>query len=208
MLKTQAERRQGGYMDTTQENRTIEGYVFLNDKDAEMAALERRKIDYLEERMDYSQPDTILRIYEKAIHDRIFKTPVGLTYLKGIQDYLLEQNIVAPDEILPIPLYQSFGGELRENHNPAKKRIKPSEKKEKESLGSALTISVILNGLLVLAIISMFAITLKAEQPNIVNYKRVLTDQYASWEQELTQREQAVREKELEMKLEPEQDKE
>lgn len=186
-------------MDTTQGNRTIEGYVFLNDKDAEMAALERRKIDYLEERMDYSRPDTILRIYEKAIHDRIFKTPVGLNYLKGIQNYLLEQDIAATDQILPIPLYQSFGGELRENQNPAKKRVKPSEKKEKESRGSAFTISVILNGLLVLAIISMFVITLKAEQPNIVNYRRVLTDQYASWEQELTQREQAVRDKELEL---------
>ena len=47
----------------------------------------------------------------------------------------------------------------------------------------------------------MFTITIRSDNPNILNYKRVITDKYAQWEQELTERENAVRERERELKL-------
>ena len=50
----------------------------------------------------------------------------------------------------------------------------------------------------------MFMITLRSDNPNVLNYERALTDKYASWEQELTERERAVREKELELQVENE----
>lgn len=184
------------------QNRVTEGFSFYTDKDAEMAALERKKIDYLEERMDYSQPDTILMIYEKAIHDRVFKTPVGFLYLKKLQEYLLEQETIEAERVAPIPLYQTYSGEIRENTNPTKNRVNLSkDKEEREKNPSKFMISVIFNILLVGAIIAMFVITLKADQPNILNYEKVITDRYATWEQELTEREQTVREKELELQI-------
>ena len=45
----------------------------------------------------------------------------------------------------------------------------------------------------------MFVITLRGSTPNVINYKIALTNQYAAWEQELTQREKAVKEKEQEL---------
>ena len=39
----------------------------------------------------------------------------------------------------------------------------------------------------------------KSDNPNILNYKQVLTNQYASWEQNLTERENRIREKEQEL---------
>jgi hypothetical protein len=50
--------------------------------------------------------------------------------------------------------------------------------------------------------IAMFSIALNANQPNILNYEKVLTNNYASWEQELTEREQAVKEKERQLNME------
>ena len=178
-----------------------EGFSFYTDNDAELAEQERKKIEYLEARMDYSRPETILKIYDKAIHDRVFKTPVGLFYLKNIQDYLLNQETIEPEQIAPIPLFQVYGREIRKEQNVVRNRVQTSDKKRKPS---ALSVSVILNILLAIAIISMFVISLNAEQPNILNYKRVITDQYASWEQELTEREQTVREKERELLREAE----
>ena len=61
--------------------------------------------------------------------------------------------------------------------------------------------SLILNVLLVIAICAMFAISLKSDNPNILNYKKNLTNQYAAWEQQLTERENAVREKEKELQF-------
>ena len=60
---------------------------------------------------------------------------------------------------------------------------------------AGLCLSVIMNIVMIVAIIAMFVITLNSDQPNILNYERNLQNKYASWEQELTQREQTVREK-------------
>lgn len=178
---------------------SAEGFVFFSRKDAMLAASERKKVDYLEAHMDYSKPENVLRIYKKAIEERIFKTPVGIVYLKRVQDFLLEQETIPDEAIPPIVLYQSFDSEVRDQTNPARNRVKPAAPKEKKT--SALPISIILNILLVIAVFAMFLISFNAEQPNIFNYERALVDKYSTWEQELTQREQAVREKELELHL-------
>lgn len=65
-----------------------------------------------------------------------------------------------------------------------------------------LCLSVIMNIVMLVAIIAMFVITLNSDQPNILNYERNLQNKYASWEQELTRREQTVREKERELHIE------
>lgn len=179
-----------------------EGFSFYAQKDAQAAELESRKIAYLESKMDYNQPESILRVYEKAIQDRVFKSPVGLVYLKGLQDYLLQQPLPEGTRIPPVPPYMTYVSEARENGSPARRRVQAPVKKEKKS--SALPVSIILNILLVLAIMAMFVITLNAERPNILNYERVITDRYAAWEQELTQREQEIRQKERELIMETE----
>ncbi|MDE6641393.1 MAG: hypothetical protein K2K63_12800 [Acetatifactor sp.] len=181
-------------------NLSVGGYRFYTEKDAQLAATELKKIEYLEARIDYSRPDSILMVYEKTIHERIFKTPVGLQYLKELRDYLLKQSEIDPQRVPEIPLYNSFSGEVRARSAPARNRIKAADG-GKDGEKSGFTISVILNVLLVLAVICMFTITLRSDNPNVLNYQRVLTDRYAQWEQELTERENAVREKERELKL-------
>ncbi len=47
----------------------------------------------------------------------------------------------------------------------------------------------------------MLIITLNGTTPNAINYKNAITNQYASWEQELSEREAAVREKERELNI-------
>ena len=177
------------------QERSVGGYLFFTDKDAQLARTEEKKIEYLEARIDYSRPESILYVYDKAIHERIFKTPVGLGYLKGMREFLLAQEAIDPAKVMDIPLYSTFDGEIREQPAPVKTRIQPQKKKEHPYF----TLSVILNILLVLAICAMFAISLNSSNPNILNYEKNIKNQYAAWEQELTEREQAVREKEKEL---------
>ncbi len=177
-----------------------EGYSFYTEKDAALAENERRKVEYLEARLDYNQPESILRIYKKAIEDRVFKSPVGLLFLKNLQMYLLNQPEISADDVDVIPLYVSFEGEFREAPNPARSRVKPEEPKPQKK-SKALPISIILNIGLVAAVIAMFAVALNADQPNILNYEHAIQNKYASWEQELTEREQEIRQKELELQI-------
>ncbi len=182
---------------------SVGGYLFYTEKDAKIAAAERKKIEYLETRIDYSKPEDVLRIYENLLRERIFKTPIGLQYLKQMRDFLREQEGIDQEAVQDVPLYIVFGGELREHGRFARNRIRPSDEEEKkeEKAKARFTISVILNILLIVAVISMFTITLESDNPNILNYERAITDRYASWEQELTERERIIREKERELKL-------
>ena len=188
-------------MDSDKTTLSVGGYLFFTEKDAGMARMEEQKIEYLEARMDYSSPESIRYIYEKAIHERLFRTPVGFGYLEKIRKYLLNQPEIASEGVMEIPLYISFDSELREHSNPARQRVVPSQNKEKDKEKTKFTLSVILNVLLAFAIISMFYISFVSEQPNIINYERALVSKYASWEQNLTEREQVIREKERELKI-------
>jgi hypothetical protein len=179
----------------------VEGYTFYTEKDAELAKVEQRKKEYLHSRMDYDRPESILRIYDKAVDDRIFKTPLGLDFLKEIREYLLKCPDIPDEKVRAVPVTATFESEVRAQAAPARNRIKPSDKKTKDAKGQALFISVMLNIVFVIAIIAMFAITLNADQPNVLNYEKVITDRYASWEQQLTERENAVREKERELNI-------
>lgn len=183
------------------DNIITEGFCFQSARDAERAAQEKRKIEYLEERMDYSNHEYILGVYQKAIENRVFKTPVGICYLKELQQFLLDQPDVDSEEIPAIPLSQDYDPVPGETGASVQKKERPAEEKTNKS--SSLTVSIILNVLLVIAVIAMFVIALNADQPNILNYEKEITNRYASWEQELTEREQAVRAKERELNIDP-----
>ena len=60
---------------------------------------------------------------------------------------------------------------------------------------------MILNVMLAAAILCMFYISYSSEQPNILNYERALIDRYAYWEQQLTEREQVIREVEKNLQI-------
>ena len=101
-------------MKTDEKAQTVGGYLFYTEADAKLARAEGHKIKYLEEHMDYSSPESIKYIYEKAIQDRIFRTPVGLQYLKHLQDFLLERQVIRSENITAIPLDISFSGQGKE----------------------------------------------------------------------------------------------
>ena len=49
---------------------------------------------------------------------------------------------------------------------------------------------------LAVCVIAMFAIQMSVGSPNILNYENKIIDKYAQWEQQLEEREAAVRERE------------
>lgn len=187
-------------MANSEEKRLTGGFLFQTEKDAKLAEVERKKIAYLESKIDYSKPEDILYIYDKTIKEKVFSTPVGMMYLKQLQEFLLGQETIDPASVTAIPLkntYQDQAGVVKD-----KKQSK--QEKAIETKKSQLTVSVILNVLLVFALLAMFIISLNSEQPNIINYQQAITNQYATWEQELTERERAIREKERELMIEGE----
>ncbi len=181
---------------------TVEGFAFPSEADAELARQETQKIEYLEKRMNYKLPENMLAVYNKVLENKLIRTPVGWNYLRNMQTRMTEAGI-KPEQIQPIPLFGVFDPRIYNDDKSgvAKQKIKSNRKREKTALEkirfrfqAAVVVIVIL---LVLAA-AMFVILLQSDHPTIVNYEKAILDKYASWEQELTEREQVLREKESE----------
>ena len=171
---------------------TALGYEFACLDDAILAQSEIKKIDYLKAHLDRGDADTVKALYDKAIDEKFFKTPVGIGFLTEMREYLVDTLDYSEDEVRSIPLYMFY--------DTTKKTVPKKQEKKKEHVGF-LFISVVLNIGLIVAVIIMFWIATNTDNPNILNYETVLTNKYATWEQELTEREAAVRQAERELSL-------
>lgn len=180
-----------------------DGFQFGTENDAQLAQAEAVRIRNLEGRLDYKNTNMIYAVYKKAVENRVFKTPVGYAFLKKLQNCLLE----APDmhEELPnIPVQGVYN--IRESTAPAVEKVKAvsqarrSQPPKKERITKRISIGA--NIVLLALVALMFIITYMGSTPTVLNYERALTDKYAYWEQQLSEREQAIREKEKELLIE------
>lgn len=178
----------------------VSGFQFLTEQDAKQAQAEVEKIQKLEEKLDYKNPNMVLIVYNKAIENRLFKTPVGYEFLRKLQK-LSKDNPAVKEEVQNIPVTNVF--QLRDSTAPIVEKIKASKKpvKKKKELFSKNT-SIMLNVVLLLLVAVMFWISTTGSNPTVLNYEKNLQNKYAAWEQELQERESTVREKERELLIE------
>ncbi len=170
----------------------VRGYCFGNAEDAEIARQEVKKIEYLEQHMDYGKPEKIYLVYRKAVEGRIFQTPIGWEYLRSLQTKLAEcKNLEEP--VPPLGLYTVFAHRVGDEIRVPSPRL---PEKKKHDYKSKFIVSVLLNVILFISVGIMFAIALTSDEPNILNYERALVNKYSAWEQELTERESYLREQE------------
>lgn len=171
----------------------VDGYRFQSPEDAALARQELKKIEYLQEHVDYQDTEMLRNVYQKAIESRAFRTPVGQNYLHNLRRLLIKEGY-SEEDVPYVTMYHNYTIKKRKETSTAKQRINPAKKKEK---ADKLTISILLNLFLALLVVGMFAIAYTSEYPNILNYERAIVDKYAAWEQDLTEREDALREEKL-----------
>lgn len=173
-----------------------EGYRFVTTQDAEQALLEKKKAAYFESKLVNRNPQNMLSVYDKILDERVFLTPAGWEYLKRLQEELRLLGI-EEEKIRPIPMYVTFVHHNNDEETAVRQRVKTAKKKD--AAKSRFVISVLINVILAFMVVVMFVISLNGSNPNILNYKKNIENEYAAWEQELTEREQEIRLKEAQM---------
>lgn len=175
---------------------------------------EQKAVEYLKKQIDYSQPKAVLAIYTQLIEQDIFQTRVGLSFLTGLHKYLVDHGMIEDESAKKAEPIETESDKTvsvkkavpKEQEKPAKEpepkkqkssRKSPSKKdKQTESQNNPyrtrFLYSLFINIVLVAVIIAMFVITLTSDNPNIINYKHKIEDEYASWEQDLDNREKAL----------------
>ena len=177
------------FTEMSESDLVVGGYRFGTIADAETARMEEKKIAAVEKHLDYRKPQSVLLVYNKAIENKVFLTPVGMAYLQKIQTQLIKCG-VPQEKIKPIPLYATFSNKT-ENNSSIRRSIE-SRTPKAEFKGRFMT-SLCINVLLVLALMAMIILSLHTDVPNIVNYRTAILNEYSEWEQQLQEREQAVR---------------
>ena len=189
----------------------IDGYEFQNPEDAKIANEELAKVNALHSKIDENNLAAVKAVYIKAVEQNIFETQIGLTYLKNIRNYLVSKGVLKENEA-PIPVlytksilkYKSsqnaaeFEALKQKLKNDAEQKIQ-TEKMKTEKVQKSCRQRTILCAVLFCMVLLMFAISMTGNNPTILNYKSAILNQYAEWEQQLTERENKIREKEAEL---------
>lgn len=175
-------------------DRIVEGFCFATATEADLAKQELEKTEIIKKKMEGCDLNAAKSIYERAIMNRTFRTPVGHRFLYDLREKLIAHGVDA-GEISPIPLLVHFAASPVTQHSVKAQPTKQVPKKKEKGAG-LLAGSVILNIFLIIIVMAMFMITLYSDNPNILNYKRQIQDEYSVWEKELNEKEQELRERE------------
>lgn len=166
----------------------VEGYRFATVADAETARMEIKKIENLEQRLDYRRPQNVLQVYDRALDNRVFLTPIGMAYLQKMRQEMIKWGI--PEErVKPVPFYATFS-----NKTANSRSIRLNIAQRHPEYQGRFVASLLVNAILVILVAAMLLFAWNSDAPNIVNYRQAIENEYSAWEQELTQREQSLRE--------------
>lgn len=185
-----------------EKNNTVNCFSFFDDGDVSLALNEEKTIQYIKQRTNMNNAETILAVYRGAIEKKLFRTPVGYSYLHELQIKILQSGI-DPELVPDIPLYQVYGN-INVDADKPKRTITVNTVKKRDELRQKNKRLVWVNVILIIIIIAMFIISLNSSNPNILNYRNVIENEYSAWEQDLTDRENAIKEKEREMGIQNE----
>lgn len=175
-------------MDMKQEC-VVDGFSFESEDVLTEAKKELEGVRYMKAHMNLEQPGQVLQIYQKMIGQRMFQTAVGRAYLRELQDYLYTMPQINNDQIPPIPI----GDTVRVlDASGTTEALREQNEKNRR----AFRLSVVVNCVAAAVIVVMFAIAASSNSPTILNYENKLIDKYSAWEQQLDERENAIREKE------------
>ena len=195
-------------------DRTIDGFYFETDELYEEAHKEKLAVAYLSKQVDLSDNKQALRLYQQAASQKLFSTVIGLSFLRDIEFRLKKDESIPKDQIMAVTVPMKErppekpsvsisslqSGEGTSKKERQKKDAYPfNEKTEAGKYRRRFHGALAFVFILLATIGVMFFITLSSDLPTIVNYRTRLNNEYASWDEELKEREAALdlREKEL-----------
>lgn len=178
----------------------VDGYYFRTKETALEAQNELNAIKYVSMKTDLKDPKQVYLLYNKLLEKELFKTIVGIGYLKKLQDFLYVSDEIPNDKIQPISVDYELQELLKGRREITRnKSVINKLKKEKKKYNDMFIKAIIVNVVLVAVIAFMIIITLTSKNPNIIDYENKLQNKYSTWQEELESREESIKEREEEL---------
>ncbi len=179
----------------TTENNTyiVAGYEFESERDAKEAEREQRNIMTLKSKINFDNTNDMVKLYIRLADKQVFHTPVGIQFLFEFREYLIGEAEQEESEIPTIKV------ERRQGMTRLQKEKLEFLQTENKKITSQRKYYLITIGALIVIIVIMFVIT--ALNPNVgyINTENKILNQYAEWEERLTERERQLNDREAEL---------
>ena len=188
------------------EKRIVEGFVFENEEEYQLALKDAELFDILWNKIKKSDRNVATELYDTLLTSDKIKTVVGMYNVKMLQNYLIQNGYVSESEIKPIvgfvgrKVSTTDAMKSYEYSNRMKYMVnqKMNDKLEKYKATVATLKVVVL--ILAVVIAVMFVVQANGGTANYASAKEAVIDEYSEWEQDLNDREKEVKEKEEELK--------
>ena len=190
----------------------IDGFLFSDPAEITQAKKEMEGIRYLRTKLDRDNPEQVLVVYNQAVDQQLFATPVGYYFLKELQDFLITIPFIKDEDIHRITITErmtetfekSRKKTVQEKKKQAVRQYEDERKLREKKIQARNTdykakfaVTLVLVFLLLAMVIAMFTINfLSKDNVTILNYENQLINKYEEWEKDLEERERVLEEKE------------
>ena len=173
------------------ENKFIfKGHTFDEEKQVILAKKEAEAIEYLRSKTDFNNMNQLMKLYNRILDKNMMETVIGIEFLKEIRTMLLNSGVFTEEQIRPLPLLP----EARKMKKRAEDQKRSRERILLEHAERQNLILKIVCFFLSILVVAMFVITLSGKRsPLARKYEEQILNKYASWAEELTQREKSIR---------------
>jgi len=174
----------------------ISGYEFATKDDYEKAKKEAESVVYIKAHTDMANTQQVLKVYNKASDMKMFQTVIGYEFMHQLYAILVKKKVMEPEYLKTIPVCkQARERELPEDVESANRlseqyRVLYEDSKERRKR-QKIVIAFLL--LLIVLMVTMVYFNYNTYDENEV------LDKYSTWEAELEEREEAIKEKEKEL---------
>ncbi len=168
----------------------IDGFLFASKRDAKMAIKEKQAIDKIKDSLDIKNTQSVFDTYNKLVAKNYFTTPVGITFLYEMRDYLkqfYDQEQLAPITIVNTKPKQEENVNYELNYRQLEKLR--TENDRLESLKKKLMVAV---AAMAIIIVGMVFIVITNENLGYFNAEEKVLNKYASWQERLENWEQEL----------------
>ncbi len=196
-------------MGKADDKNVVDGYFFSSSTEYARAAKEKETIEYLMANTDMTDMKSVLKIYNRAVEKKSFRTVVGLEFIRNIRNRLVASGIASDDDLRAVPVPPPAGGAraakdaAQAEGDAAAKAQAEKYKLAYENAATGKTIRNIIIVFLAIIIIAIMAISYNGKYSIFTfftDYKsemeNELLDKYESWETQLEEREKELDERE------------
>lgn len=178
----------------------VGGYTFHSKEEAQAAKDELNAIKYVSAKTNSRDPKQVYILYNKLIDRKLFETPLGLAYLKELQQFLYVSEYVPNDKIRPIPISSDTQNaiERRRERNEHRSELRELSIQVARYKNNYIRL-LILNIVLFIAIGIMFLLLRTSSNPNVLNYEINVQNRYAQWQEQLESQEASLKAREAEL---------